>query len=58
LSEEMVERDPVLCEPLNEDIGFFMNLILGTKSCVSCIHLFLLLLFTFLLSLSCLDLHR
>jgi hypothetical protein len=56
LSEERVERDPVLCEPLNEDIGFFVNLNLGIKSCVShvLLHLLvLLLLFTFLLSISC-----
>jgi hypothetical protein len=31
----MVERDPVLCESLNEDIGFFMNLNLGIKYCVT-----------------------
>jgi hypothetical protein len=52
----MVERDPVLCEPLNEDIGFFVNPNLGIKSCVShvLLHLLvLLLLFTFLLSISC-----
>jgi hypothetical protein len=44
LREERVERDPVLCEPLNEDVGFFMNLNLGTKSCVSCVLLYLLAL--------------
>jgi hypothetical protein len=52
----MVERDPVLCEPLNEDVGFFVNPNLGIKSCVShvLLHLLvLLLLFTFLLSISC-----
>jgi hypothetical protein len=52
----MVERDPVLCDPLNEDIGFFVNPNLGIKSCVShvLLHLLvLLLLFTFLLSISC-----
>jgi hypothetical protein len=52
----MVERDPVLCEPLNEDIGFFVNPNLRIKSCVShvLLHLLvLLLLFTFLLSISC-----
>jgi hypothetical protein len=45
----------VLCEPLNEDIGFFVNLNLRIKSCVSrvLLHLLvLLLLFTFLLSIS------
>jgi hypothetical protein len=52
----MVERDPVLCEPLNEDVGFFVNPNLRIKSCVShvLLHLLvLLLLFTFLLSISC-----
>jgi hypothetical protein len=29
LSEERVERDSTLCELLNEDVRFFMNLILG-----------------------------
>jgi hypothetical protein len=52
----MVERDPVLCEPLNEDVGFFVDLNLGIKYRVSCVllHLLvLLLLFTFLLSICC-----
>jgi hypothetical protein len=52
----MVERDLVLCEPLNENVGFFVNLNLGFKSCVShvLLHLLvLLLLFTFSLSISC-----
>jgi hypothetical protein len=52
----MVERDLVLCEPLNEDIRFFVNLNLRFKSCVShvLLHLLiLLLLFTFSLSISC-----
>jgi hypothetical protein len=56
LSEERVERNLVLCEPLNEDVGFFVNLNLGTKSRIShvLLHLLdLLLLFTFLFSLSC-----
>jgi hypothetical protein len=56
LREERVERDSVLCEPLNEDIRFFMNLNLVIKSCVSrvLLHLLiLLLLFTFSLSISC-----
>jgi hypothetical protein len=35
LREERVERDPVLCEPLNEVIGFFVDPNLRTKSCVS-----------------------
>jgi hypothetical protein len=35
LSEERVERDPALCELLNEDVGFFVNLNLENKSRVS-----------------------
>jgi hypothetical protein len=46
LREERVERDPVLCEPLNEDVGFFVNPNLGTKSCVSHVLLYLLALTT------------
>jgi hypothetical protein len=38
--EERVERDPILCEPLNEDIRFFVNSNLGTKSCVSRVLLY------------------
>jgi hypothetical protein len=56
LSKERVERDPILYEPLNEDIELFVNLNLGIKSCVSHVLLYLLvlfLLFTFLLSISC-----
>jgi hypothetical protein len=56
LSEERVERDLILYEPLNEDIGFFVNLNLRIKSCVSRVLLYLLvllLLFTFLLSIYC-----
>jgi hypothetical protein len=56
LREERVERDPILCEPLNEDIGFFVNLNLRIKSCVPRVLLLLLiylLLFIFLLSISC-----
>jgi hypothetical protein len=55
LSEESVERDPVLCESLNENVGFFVNPSLEIKSCVShvLLHLLILfLLFTFLLSIS------
>jgi hypothetical protein len=55
LSEERVERDSVLCELLNEDVGFFVNSNLGIKSRISrvLLHLLaLLLLFTFLLSLA------
>jgi hypothetical protein len=46
LREERVERDPILCEPLNEDIRFFVNPNLGTKSCVSHVLLYLLVLTT------------
>jgi hypothetical protein len=56
LSEERVERDPTLCELLNEDVGFFMNLNIGIKSRVSCALVFTFStvdLFTFLLSLAC-----
>jgi hypothetical protein len=55
LSEERVERDLTLCELLNEDVGFFVNLNLRRKisrlMCFSYLHS-LLLLFTFLLSLA------
>jgi hypothetical protein len=44
LREERVERDPILYEPLNEDVGFFVNLNLETKSCVSHVLLYLLVL--------------
>jgi hypothetical protein len=44
LREEKVERDPVLCEPLNEDVGFFVNPNLKTKSCISPVLLYLLVL--------------
>jgi hypothetical protein len=51
-SEERVERDPTLCELLNEDVGFFVNLIkISRLMCFSYLHS-LLLLFTFLLSLA------
>jgi hypothetical protein len=56
LREKRVERDPALCELLNEDVGFFVNPNLEIKSCVSCVLLYLcslMLLFTFLLSLAC-----
>jgi hypothetical protein len=56
LREERIERDPTLCELLNEDVGFFVNPNLGIKSHVSLVLLCLLdllLLFTFLLSLAC-----
>jgi hypothetical protein len=44
LREERVERDPILCEPLNEDVGFFVNLNLRIKSRVSCVLIHLLVL--------------
>jgi hypothetical protein len=44
LREERVERDPVLCEPLNKDVGFFVNPKLRNKSHVSCVLLHLLVL--------------
>jgi hypothetical protein len=44
MREEMVERDLILCKPLNEDVGFFVNLNLGTKSCVSRVLVYLLVL--------------
>jgi hypothetical protein len=56
LKEERIERDLVLHEPINEDIGFFVDPNFRTKSCVSCMLLHLpicLLPFTFLLSISC-----
>jgi hypothetical protein len=56
MSEERVERDLILCESLNEDVGFFVNMNLEIKSCVShvLLHLFALFLpFTYLLSLAC-----
>jgi hypothetical protein len=43
LREERVERYPTLCELLNEDVGFFMNLKLRINLCVSCLPLLLLL---------------
>jgi hypothetical protein len=56
LRDERVERDLILCELPNEDVGFFVNLNIGIKSCVSYVlrHLLvLLLLFAFLLSILC-----
>jgi hypothetical protein len=43
LSEKRVERNLVLCEPLNEDVGFFVDPNLRIKSCVSCVLLHLLI---------------
>jgi hypothetical protein len=37
LREERVERDPAICELLNEDVGFFVNLNVGINLCVSCV---------------------
>jgi hypothetical protein len=42
----MVEKDLILYEPLNEDVGFFVNLNLSAKSCVSHVLLYLLALTT------------
>jgi hypothetical protein len=44
LREERIERALVLCEPLNEDIGFVVNPNLRIKSRVSCVLLHLLVL--------------
>jgi hypothetical protein len=44
MREERVKRDQVLCEPLNEDVGFFVNPNLRIKSRVSCVLLHLLVL--------------
>jgi hypothetical protein len=46
LREERVERDSVLFELLNKDVGFFMNPNIRTKSCISRVLLYLLV-FTF-----------
>jgi hypothetical protein len=48
LRKERVERDPVLCEPLNKDIGFFVDPNLEKKSCVSHVLLHLLVLTPFI----------
>jgi hypothetical protein len=40
LREERVERDPALCELLNEDVGFIVNLNIRIKSRVSCVFAF------------------
>jgi hypothetical protein len=48
LREERVERYLVLCEPLNEDVGFFMDLNLRIKFCVSRVLLHLLVLPSFI----------
>jgi hypothetical protein len=40
LSEKRDERDPALCELLNEDVGFLVNLNLEIKSHVSCALVF------------------
>jgi hypothetical protein len=46
LREERVERDTVLCELLNKDVGFFLNPNLRTKSCVYRVLVYLLVLTT------------
>jgi hypothetical protein len=46
LRKKRVERDSVLCEPVNEGVGFFVDLNLGIKSCVSHVLLYLLVLTT------------
>jgi hypothetical protein len=44
LREKRVERDLVLCEPFNEDVGFFVIPNIRTKSCISHVLLYLLVL--------------
>jgi hypothetical protein len=46
LRGQRVERDLILCELLNEDVGFFVNLSLGTQSCVSRVLMYLLIFTT------------
>jgi hypothetical protein len=56
LREERVQRNLLVCEPLHEDVGLFVNLNLGIKSCVSRMLLpllTLLLILTFLSIQSC-----
>jgi hypothetical protein len=48
LREERVERDPIFCELLNEDVGFFVDPNLGIRSCVSRVLLHLLVLHPFI----------
>jgi hypothetical protein len=45
-----IERNSILYGHLNGDIGIFMVLYFGNKSCVLCAHFALLLKFMFLLS--------
>jgi hypothetical protein len=40
----MVERGSILCELINENVGFFVNLNIGIKSHVSCMLIYLLVL--------------
>jgi hypothetical protein len=47
-----VERNPVLCEHLNGDIGISMLLNIRNKSCVLCAQIVLLSKFIFMFLLS------
>jgi hypothetical protein len=47
-----VERNPVLCGHLNGDVGIFVVLNFGNKSCVLCAHITLLSKFMLMLLLS------
>jgi hypothetical protein len=47
-----VERNLVFCGHLNRDVGIFVVLNFGKKSCVLCAHITLLLKFMFMFLLS------
>jgi hypothetical protein len=47
-----IERNLVLCEHLNGDVGIFVVLNFGNKSCILCAHITLLLKFMFMFLLS------
>jgi hypothetical protein len=47
-----VERNPVLCGHLNGDVGIFVVLNFGNKSCVLCAHIALHSKFMFMFLLS------
>jgi hypothetical protein len=47
-----VEKNPVLCRHLNEDVGIFVVLNFRNKSCVLCAHISLLSKFMFIFLLS------
>jgi hypothetical protein len=51
LREKRVERDLILCEPLNEDVRFFVNPNLEIKFRISCVllHFFVLTIVIYLL---------